>query len=154
LLEHGRDASADQATFLVQRPTDIAAYLESRLPADQHWVIRHIKGEFAREVKRRRVALYEETGDRFWVARSQAQRRIAYVAADTDILDAVWADEATVQYLERQLRRLCTSTRAHAAGPLAVWPPAAGQQRRGDPRGAGQPVRQVSGSVGNSVAIR
>jgi hypothetical protein len=57
LLEHGRDASADQDTFLAQRPTDIAAYLESRLPAENHWVIRHIKGEFGREVKRRRVAL-------------------------------------------------------------------------------------------------
>jgi prophage antirepressor-like protein len=43
LLEHGRDASADQATFLAQQPLDVAGYLESRLPADQHWVIRHVK---------------------------------------------------------------------------------------------------------------
>jgi prophage antirepressor-like protein len=50
LLEHGRDASAEVDTFLAQSPTDLAAYLESCLPAEQHWVIRHIKGEFAREV--------------------------------------------------------------------------------------------------------
>jgi prophage antirepressor-like protein len=103
LLEHGRDASAERDTFLAQQPLDLAGYLASRLPAEHHWVIRHIKGEFAREVKRRRVALYEETGDRFWVARAQAQWRLAYVAADRDVMDQVWADEVTQQYLERQL---------------------------------------------------
>jgi hypothetical protein len=116
LREHGRDASAEQDTFLAQQPLDLAGYLQSRLPADQHWVIRHIKGEFAREVKRRRVALYEETGDRFWVARAQAQWRIAYVAADRDILDEVWGEEVTQQYLQRQLQacRLASARRAPA----------------------------------------
>jgi prophage antirepressor-like protein len=124
LLEHGRDASADQDTFLAQRPLDLAGYLGSRLPADQHWVIRHVKCEFARECKRRRVALYERTGDRFWVAHSQAQWRIAYVAADTDILDQVWAEEATQQYLERQLRscRLASCSRAPARMLVAHGP--------------------------------
>jgi hypothetical protein len=101
LLEHGRDASANQATFLAQWPLDVVGHLESRLPAENHWVIRHVKGKFAREVKRRRVALYEETGDRFWVARAQAQWRIAYVAADLDILDQAWGEEVRQQYLER-----------------------------------------------------
>jgi hypothetical protein len=115
-MEHGRDASAERDTFLAQQPLDLAGYLASRLPTDQHWVIRHVKGEFAREAKRRRVALYEETGDRFWVARAQAQWRIAYVAADRDILDDVWGDEVTQQYLERQLAacRLAPCTRAPA----------------------------------------
>jgi hypothetical protein len=116
LMEHGRDASVDRDIYLAQGPLDLAGFMASRLPADQHWVIRHVKGEFAREVKRRRVALFEETGDRFWVARMQGQWRIAYVAADRDILDDVWADQATQQYLQRQLAacRLAPCTRAPA----------------------------------------
>jgi hypothetical protein len=116
LVEHGRDASAERDIYLAQQPLDLAGYLAARLPTDHHWVIRHIKGEFAREVKRRRVALYEGTGDRFWVARMQAQWRIAYVAADRDILDDVWGEEATQQYVERQLAacRLAPCSRAPA----------------------------------------
>jgi hypothetical protein len=124
LLQHGRDASAEQDTFLAQQPLDLAGYLQSRLPADQHWVIRHIKGEFARECKRRRVVLFEETGDCFWVARAQGQWRIAYVAADLDILDQVWGEEVTQQYLQRQLRacRLAPCTRAPARLRLTHGP--------------------------------
>jgi hypothetical protein len=86
-------------------------------------------------VKRRRVALYEETGDRFWVARAQAQWCIAYVAADTDIMDQVWADEVTQQYVERQLRfcRLAACARTPARLRLAPGtyrrPPQGGSAR-------------------------
>jgi hypothetical protein len=124
LLEYGRDAAAEQDIYIAQQPLDLAGYLAAVLPPDQHWVIRHFKVEFARECKRRRVALYEETGDRFWVARAQAQWRIAYVAADQDILDEVWASEVTQQYLQRQLAacRLAPCTRAPARLRVAHGP--------------------------------
>jgi prophage antirepressor-like protein len=140
LMEHGRDASAERDIYLAQGPLDLAGFLAARLPAASHWVIRHVKGEFAREVKRRRVALYERTGDRFWVARMQAQWRIAYVAADRDILDDVWADEATQQYLERQLRncRLAPCTRAPARLRLTHGP-----YRRPPQGGSAQVTREA-----------
>jgi hypothetical protein len=58
------------------------------------------------------------------VARAQAQWRLAYVQADVDVMDEVWGDEATQQYLERQLRdcRLAASARAPARLRLTHGP--------------------------------
>jgi prophage antirepressor-like protein len=140
LMEYGRDASAERDIYLAQQPLDLAGFMASRLPADQHWVIRHVKGEFAREVKRRRVALFEETGDRFWVARMQGQLRLAYVAADRDILDEVWADEATQQYVERQLANCRLAPCSRAPARLRVTH---GPYRRAPQGGSAQVTRQA-----------
>jgi len=55
---------------------------------------------------------------------NQAQWRIAYVAADADIMDAVWGEEATQQYLARQLAacRLAACARAPARLRLTHGP--------------------------------
>lgn len=103
LKQAGRDASAEREIFEEAEPLNLASYIEERLPPENHYVINHFKVMFAKEAKRRRIDFYEKTGDRFWVHYSQAQYRIAYVEADRDMLDALWAEPETQRHLAAKL---------------------------------------------------
>ena len=100
---HGRDAAAEEEAFLADLPLDITGFIEEKLEPEQHYVINHVKGQFASEVKRRRVEDYEQTGNRFWVRYSKTEHRVAYTSADRDLMNAVWSEDETRQYLVRQL---------------------------------------------------
>ena len=103
LRSHGRDVAAEEQAFFADLPLDITSFMEEKLEPEQHYVINHMKGQFASEVKRRRIEDFERTGNRFWVRYSQTEYRIAYTSADRDLLNSVWATDETKQYLQKQL---------------------------------------------------
>ena len=123
LRTHGRNPAQEPQAFADDGPLEITRFIENKLPQHQHYVIVHFKGAFCREVKRRRLDDYESTGKRFWVAYSQTEYRLAYTEADRDLMDEVWAEEETRQYLGRQLEShrpaaaLSRSGRAAQRGP-------------------------------------
>ena len=123
LRAHGRNPAQELQAFADDGPLEITRFIENKLPQHQHYVIVHCKGAFCREVKRRRLEDYESTGRSFWVSYSQTEYRLAYTEADRDLMDEVWAEEETRQYLERQLEShrpataLSRSGRAAPRGP-------------------------------------
>ena len=103
LRTHGMNPAVEWRAFEAEIPLEITRFIENKLPPNRHYVIVHFKSSFCREVKRRRLKNFEDTGNQFSVAYNQCEYRIAYTEADRDLMDKVWGEEETQDYLNRLL---------------------------------------------------
>jgi hypothetical protein len=103
LRANGQHTSLEPQVFEAAGPMDMTSYVENKLPREQHYAVPHFKVQFCAEVKRRRLLQYEREGRRFWVEWRCSEYRLAYTEVDRELVDEVWAEEETQQYLRRQL---------------------------------------------------
>lgn len=79
-------------------------FVSSMLYPDQQYVVSHINGPFAKEVKKRKVEQCKDPTEFCWIYRQQAMWRIYYTERDRTMMEEVWELPSIKLALRRMLR--------------------------------------------------